>query len=126
MIREVTWSAWDGLGLGHLRLAARRRQWRRGGGDDGMVLGVMGGRPFRLAYDDEPRCQADRRARAFRMGAPGGPRGVELLPDGEGNHQIGSLGDGSSDEICCESGSDFVEADFGDCVAPDRERVERV
>lgn len=23
MIREVTWSAWDGLGLGHLRLAAR-------------------------------------------------------------------------------------------------------
>ncbi|MDP9478434.1 MAG: hypothetical protein M3R38_22590 [Actinomycetota bacterium] len=109
MIREVMWSAWGGFGLGHLSLAVRD-----GGGVAEMVLGVTGGRPFRVAYD-ELRCHADRRVRA-----------VELLHDGEGNDQIGSPWDGSFDKIDCGSGSDFVEAGFGDYVAPDCERVERV
>jgi hypothetical protein len=118
VIREVMWSAWDGLGLGHLSLAARD------GGVAEMVPGVTGGRPFRVAY--ELRCHSDRRVRAVRTGVPGEPPGVELLPDGKGNDQIGSPWDGSFDKIYCGSGSNFVEAGSGDYVAPDRERVERV
>lgn len=109
MIREVMWSAWDGFGLGHLSLAVRDS-----GGVAEMVLGVTGGRPFRVAYD-ELRCHVDRRVRA-----------VELLSDGEGNDQIGSPWNGSFDKIYCGSVSDFVEAGFCDYVASDCERVERV
>ena len=79
MIREVMWSAWDGPGLGHLRLAVR------GSGvvADGIVLGVEEGQPFRLAY--EVRCDAYWRVRATRVGVPSESPKVELLSDGEGN-----------------------------------------
>jgi hypothetical protein len=79
MIREVMWSAWDGPGLGHLRLAAHES----GVVADGLVLGVTDGRPFRLAY--EVRCDAYWRVRAARVGVPGEPPKVELFSDGEGN-----------------------------------------
>ena len=79
MIREVMWSAWDGRGLGHLRLAVRES----GVVADGLVLGVAEGRLFRLAYDI--RCDAYWRVRAARVGVPGEPPKVELLSDGEGN-----------------------------------------
>jgi uncharacterized protein len=77
--REVMWSAWDGPGLGHLRLAARES----GVVADGVVLGVTGGRPFRRSY--EVRCDAHWRVRAARVGVPGEPPKVELFSDGEGN-----------------------------------------
>jgi uncharacterized protein len=78
--REVMWSAWDNLGLGHLRLAVRNEAV----GDDGLVLGVTEGRPFRVAY--EVRCDTGWRVRAARVGVPGPePLGVDLLSDGEGN-----------------------------------------
>ena len=79
MIREVMWSAWDGPGLGHLRLAVLES----GVVADGLVLGVAEGRLFRLAYDI--RCDAYWRVRAARVGVPGDPPKVELLSDGEGN-----------------------------------------
>jgi hypothetical protein len=72
------WSAWQGPGLGHLRLAVRES----GVVADGLVLGVTDGRPFRLSY--EVRCDPYWRVRAARVGVPGEPR-VELLSDGEGN-----------------------------------------
>lgn len=79
MRREVMWSAWDGPGLGHLRLAVRD------GGvvADGVVLGVAEGRPFRVAY--EVRCDRLWRVRAARVGVPGEPPRAELVSDGEGN-----------------------------------------
>jgi hypothetical protein len=43
MIREVMWSAWDGRGLGHLRLAVHESSVVA----DGLVLGVVEGRVFR-------------------------------------------------------------------------------
>jgi hypothetical protein len=79
MIREVMWWAWDGPGLGHLRLAVRES----GVVADGVVLGVTEGRPFRLAY--EVRCDRLWRVRHARVGVPGGPPKVELFSDGEGN-----------------------------------------
>jgi hypothetical protein len=79
MIREMMWSAWDGRGLGHLRLAVRES----GVVADGLVLGVAEGRLFRLAYDI--RCDAYWRVRAARVGVPGDPPKVELLSDGKGN-----------------------------------------
>ncbi len=79
MIREVMWSAWDGPGLGHLRLAVRDS----GVVADGLVLGVAERAPFRIAY--EVRCDANWRVRAARVGVPGEPPKVELLSDGEGN-----------------------------------------
>jgi hypothetical protein len=79
MIREVMWWAWDGPGLGHLRLAIRDS----GVVADGVVLGVTEGRPFRLAY--EVRCDRLWRVRYARVGVPGEPPKVELLADGEGN-----------------------------------------
>jgi hypothetical protein len=79
VIRDVMWSAWEGPGLGHLRLAVRDS----GVVADGVVLGVAEGRPFRVAY--EVRCDANWRVRAARVGAPGEPPKVELLSDGEGN-----------------------------------------
>ena len=42
MVREVMWSAWDGPGLGHLRLSVRDS----GVVADGLVLGVADGRPL--------------------------------------------------------------------------------
>ena len=54
-----------------------------------------------------------------------GDGGNDLLVDGAGDDQIGLPGDGSYDEIYCATGKDFVEAGYGDYVAPDRERVER-
>ena len=39
MVREVMWSAWDGPGLGHLRLAVRDSCVVA----DGLVLGVAEG-----------------------------------------------------------------------------------
>jgi hypothetical protein len=79
MVREVMWWAWDGPGLGHLRLAVRES----GVVADGLVLGVADGRSFRLAY--EVRCDAHWRVRAARVGVPGEPPKVELFSDGEGN-----------------------------------------
>ena len=79
MIRDVMWSAWEGPGLGQLRLAVRDS----GVVADGVVLGVAEGRPFRVAYD--VRCDANWRVRAARVGTPGEPPKVELLSDGEGN-----------------------------------------
>ena len=73
------WSAWQGPGLGHLRLAVRES----GVVADGFVLGVADGRPFRLSY--EVRCDPYWRVRAARVGVPGEPPRVELLSDGEGN-----------------------------------------
>jgi hypothetical protein len=73
------WWAWDGPGLGHLRLAIRDS----GVVADGMVLGVSDGRPFRLAY--EVRCDSHWRVRAVRVGVSGEPPKVELFSDGEGN-----------------------------------------
>ncbi len=79
MIREAMWRAWEGPGLGHLRLAVRES----GVVADGLVLGVEEGRPFRLAY--EVRCDAGWRVRAARVGVPGEPPKVDLFSDGEGN-----------------------------------------
>ncbi len=79
MIREVLWSAWDDLGLQHLRMTVRDS----GAAADGLVLGLEEGRPFRFAY--EVRCDANWRVRAARVGIPGGPPKVELLSDGKGN-----------------------------------------
>jgi uncharacterized protein len=78
-IREAMWSAWQGPGLGHLRLAVRES----GVVADGLVLGVTDGRPLRLSY--EVRCDPYWRVRAARVGVPGEPPRVELLSDGEGN-----------------------------------------
>jgi hypothetical protein len=79
VIREVMWWAWDGPGLGHLRLAMRDS----GVVADGMVLGETEGCPFRLAY--EVRCDAYWRVRAARVGIAGESPKTELLSDGEGN-----------------------------------------
>lgn len=78
MVREVMWWAWDGPGLGHLRLAVRDS----GASADGLILGVTDGRPFRLAY--EVRCDAYWRVRSARVGVPGESPKVELFSDGEG------------------------------------------
>jgi hypothetical protein len=79
VVREVMWRAWDGPGLGHLRLAVRDS----GVVADGLVLGVAEGRPFRLAF--EVRCDRLWRVRYAHVGVPGEPPRVELLSDGEGN-----------------------------------------
>jgi uncharacterized protein len=75
----VLWSAWQGPGLGHLRLAVRES----GVVADGLVLGVDDAHPFRLSY--EVRYDPYWRVRAARVGVPGEPPRVELLSDGEGN-----------------------------------------
>jgi uncharacterized protein len=79
VIREAMWSAREEPGLGHLSLAVRNS----GVVADGLVLGVVEGRPFRIAY--EVRCDANWRVRAARVSVPGEPPKVELLPDGRGN-----------------------------------------
>ena len=54
-----------------------------------------------------------------------GDGGNDLLVGGAGDDQVGSPGDGSYDEIYRGSGNVFVEAGYGDYVAPDFEMVER-
>jgi len=79
VVHEVMWSAWEGPGVGQLRLAVRERSVIA----DGLVLGVREGRPFRIAY--EVHCDASWRVRYVRVGVPGEPPKVELLSDGRGN-----------------------------------------
>ena len=76
MMREVMWSAWEGPGLGHLRLELRNS----GVVADGLVLGLAEWRPFRLAYG--VRCDTLWRVRYARVGVPGEPPKVELFSDG--------------------------------------------
>jgi uncharacterized protein len=74
------WSAWDGPGLGHLRMEMHDD----GIVADGMVIGVTEARPFRVTY--KVRCDVGWRVRAVRVGVPGpDPPEVDLLSDGEGN-----------------------------------------
>ncbi len=54
-----------------------------------------------------------------------GGAGGDLMSGGPGNDQIGSPPDGVFDKIYCGDGSDFVEAAYGDYVAPDCEKVNR-
>jgi hypothetical protein len=77
--REVIWVPWEGPGLEHLRLVTSD------GGvvANGLVIGVEGGRPFRIGY--EIRCDGRWRVREVRAAAPDSGRPVlELLADGEG------------------------------------------
>jgi hypothetical protein len=67
VVREVMWWAWDGLGLGHLRLAVRDS----GVVADGVVLGVEDGRPFRLAYEVHPLQFTVPQQSEFTPGTPG-------------------------------------------------------
>ena len=55
------------------------------------------------------------------MGGAGG----DLLLGGFGDDQIGDAGPGALDRIFCGAGVDFVEANLGDFVASDCERVNR-
>src|ERR671912_2630462 len=64
-IREAMWSAWQGPGLGHLRLVVRQS----GVVADGLVVGVTDGRPFRLSY--EVGCDPYLRLLAGGRGLPG-------------------------------------------------------
>ncbi len=64
MIRDVMWSAWEGPGLGHLRLAVRDS----GVVANGVVLGVAEGHPFCVAY--EVRCDANWQVRYWKLGLP--------------------------------------------------------
>jgi len=77
--REVMWTPWEEAGLEHLRLVTS------GSGvvANGLVLGLQGGRPFRIGY--EIRCDGRWRVREVRAAAPDSERPVlELLADGEG------------------------------------------
>ncbi len=79
MEREVMWSAWEGPGLEHLRLAVSDE----GIVANGLVIGVEGGRAFRVGY--EVRCDERWRVREVRLGPPDlGPPVVDLLADGGG------------------------------------------
>jgi hypothetical protein len=64
VIRDVMWSAWEGPGLGHLRLAVRDS----GVVANGVVLGVAEGHPFCVAY--EVRCDANWQVRYWKLGLP--------------------------------------------------------
>jgi hypothetical protein len=77
--REVMWVPWEEPGLEHLRLLTSD------GGvvANGLVIGLEGGRPFRIGY--EVRCDRRWRVREVRVAAPdSGPPVLELLADGEG------------------------------------------
>jgi hypothetical protein len=82
------WSAWQGPGLGHLRLAARES----GVVADGLVLGVADGRPFRLSY--QVRYDPYWRVRAARVGVPASRRGSSYTPTGR------ATGPGPTDRPC--------------------------
>ena len=79
MEREVIWVPSEEPGLEHLRLVTSD-------GDvvaNGLVIGLEGGRPFRIGY--EVRCDGRWRVREIRAVAPDSGRPVlELLADGEG------------------------------------------
>jgi hypothetical protein len=80
--REVIWVAWEGSGLEHLRLVTSDD----GVVANGLVIGLEGGRPFRIGY--EIRCDGQWRVREVRAAAPDSGRPVlELLADGEGRWQ---------------------------------------
>jgi uncharacterized protein len=77
--REVIWVAWEGPGLEHLRLVPHEE----GVVANGLVIGLEGGRPFRISY--EIRCDRRWRVREVRAVAPDSERPVlDLLADGEG------------------------------------------
>jgi uncharacterized protein len=77
--REVIWVAWEGPRLEHLRLVPHEE----GVVANGLVIGLEGGRPFRISY--EIRCDRRWRVREVRAVAPDSERPVlELLADGEG------------------------------------------
>ena len=81
MEREVMWAPWEGPGLEHLRLLTSDD-----GGvvANGLVIGLEGGRPYRIGY--EVRCDNLWQVREVRAGAPDLERPVlELLTDGEGH-----------------------------------------
>src|SRR5215212_1646711 len=78
--REVMWTPWEEAGLEHLRLVTS------GSGvvANGLVIGLQGGRPFRIGY--EIRCDGRWRVREVRAAAPDSERPVlELLANGEGH-----------------------------------------
>jgi uncharacterized protein len=82
--REVMWVPWEGSGLEHLRLLTSD------GGvvANGLVIGLEGGRPFRISY--EIRCDGQWRVREVRVATPDSERSViELLADGEGHWKRG-------------------------------------
>ena len=83
-IREAMWSAWQGPGLRHLRLAVRES----GVVADGLVLGMADGHPFRLSY--EVRCDPYWRVRA----SPASRRGSSCSPMGR------ATGPGLMDGMC--------------------------
>jgi hypothetical protein len=77
--REVIWAPWEGPGLEHLRLVTSD------GGivANGLVIGLEGGKPFRVGY--EIHCDGRWRVREVRAAAPDSERPVlELLADGKG------------------------------------------
>ena len=77
--REVMWVPWEGPGLEHLRLVTNDS----GVVASGLVIGLEGGRPFRMGY--EVRCDGRWQVREVRAAAPDSERPVlELLADGEG------------------------------------------
>ena len=79
MEREVMWVPWEGPGLEHLRLVTSDS----GVVANGLVIGLEGGRPFRIGY--EIRCDGRWRVREVRTAAPDSePPVLELLADGEG------------------------------------------
>ena len=84
MEHEIIWVPWEGPGLEHLRLLTSDS----GVVADGLVIGLEGGRPFRIGY--EIRCDGQWRVRKVRAAAPASGRPVlELLTDGEGRWKRG-------------------------------------
>jgi uncharacterized protein len=78
------WAPWEGPGIEHLRVVTSD------GGvvANGLVIGLEGGRPFRIGY--EIRCDERWRVREVRAAAPDLERPVlELLADGEGHWKRG-------------------------------------
>ncbi len=77
------WAPWEEPGLEYLRLFSSS-----GGGvvANGLVIGLEGGRPFRIGY--EIRCDSHWRVREVRAATPDSdPPVLELLADGEGRWQ---------------------------------------
>jgi hypothetical protein len=77
--REVMWAPREGPGLEHLRLVTSDGSVVA----SGLVIGLEGGRPFRISY--EIRCDRRWRVREVRAAAPDSEQPViDLLADGEG------------------------------------------
>ena len=76
------WVPWEVPGLEHLRLVTSDGAVVA----NGLVIGLVGGRPFRIVY--EVRCDEQWRVRELRVAAPDSERPVlELAADGEGRWQ---------------------------------------